>query len=379
MHKVIIIGGGFAGLSAAMRLSRRKKAVSVTLIDRQSKFNFLPMLPDVIGRGVQAGYITNSLAALAGRANFSFLTEEARDVSFDKRQVVTSSKTLEYDFLIIAAGTETNFYGNEAVKQYAYKLDDAKGALKIVTALASKGYDTYIVAGGGYTGIEVATNLRLYLQKNSQDKKVIIVERAPSILGPLPEWMKEYVRKNLRIMEIESLCNTSIESIQQGKLKLSSGQLFNNAMLIWAAGVKAADFMRGFKADKNPQGRIQVDDYLRLNSTCFIAGDAAYVKSQDGFLRMAVQFAITQGESAAGNIINTIEGRPLEKYKPRDFGYIIPMANNRSCGIVFGINLKGYIPTLMHYLMCIYRAYSLKNKLGIVKSLLQKATHLPIR
>jgi len=372
MPKIIIIGGGFAGLSAAARLSGRKAGVEVLLIDRQERFNFLPMLPDCIGRGISPVFLTNSLEALSKNLKFSYIKDQVSAVNLEKKQVTVSSGAMEYDYLIIASGSETNFYGNNAIKQYAYTLDNAEDAQKIKDALKRADYEVFIIGGGGYTGVEVATNLRVYLNKKSQHKKIIIVERAPSILGPLPEWMKNYVRNNLRKLEIECLNNTTIESIEQTRIKLSTGQSFDNAMLIWAAGVRTADFIQGLKSEKNPQGRVAVDEYLRLNDSCFVAGDASLVKYKDGFLRMAVQFAITQGELVAANIVRQIRGAPLVRLHPIDLGFIIPMANNRSCGRIAGINMQGFLPTVFHYSMCVYRTYGLRNKCGIIKDLVTK-------
>lgn len=127
--------------------------------------------------------------------------------------------------------------------------------------------------------------------------------------------------------------------------------------------------MGDINVEKNSQGRIKIDEYLRLRNNCFVAGDSSYIVSRQGALRMSVQFAIYQGLTAASNIVKHFNGRRMDKYKFVDLGYIIPMANNKSCGKVFGINVTGYIATMMHLIMCIYRAYSFKNKMGIIKQL----------
>jgi len=104
-----------------------------------------------------------------------------------------------------------------------------------------------------------------------------------------------------------------------------------------------------------PQGRVRVDPCLRWRENCFAAGDAgAYVRGAHP-LRMSVQFAITQGEAAAGNIFRQIHGQPLRPYRPFDPGYIVPMANNHSCGLILGAPLTGRLPTLLHYALCAYR------------------------
>jgi NADH dehydrogenase FAD-containing subunit len=174
---------------------------------------------------------------------------------------------------------------------------------------------------------------------------------------------------NLRKLGIDIFVNTTIEAISQDGVRLGPGRLFDEAIVIWTAGVRTADFIQNLKAEKSPQGRLKVDEYLRVNNNCFAVGDTAYFQYQGTYLRMAVQFAISHGRCAAQNILRSIKGKKLRKYKLLDLGYIIPMANNNSCGKVFGLNLKGKVPTFLHFLMCIYRSYTMRNKVGIVRQL----------
>jgi NADH dehydrogenase len=328
------------------------------------------MLPDIIGRNIAPESLIYPVKLLSQKWGFDFINEEVKSVDIQNNAVLTSGRNLNYDYLIISSGSETNFYGNDEIKKYAYKLDSVSDARIILSALEKNKFDTLLIAGGGYTGVEIATNLRVYLKKKMLEKRIIIVERAPSILGPLPEWMKAYVYNNLKELGVEVLTDTVIQKAGEDGVNLSGGQVFNNAMLIWVAGVRTADFIQNLSAEKNPQGRIKVDEYLRLKENCFITGDCAYVPHEGGFLRMAVQFAIYQAISAAGNIIRAIKGKELVKYRPLDLGYIIPMANDKSCGSVMGLNVTGLPATMMHFAMCIYRSFGFKNKSGIVKKLL---------
>jgi NADH dehydrogenase len=202
-------------------------------------------------------------------------------------------------------------------------------------------------------------------------KKIIMVERAPVILGPLPDWMKDYALKNLNGMGIEVLTNTIIEEIGQDHLSVSGGRIFKNPFLIWVPGVRCANFIQKLDLPKNPQGRIAVDEYLQAAPGCFCAGDAAFFGDKTNFLRMAVQFALTQGDLAAGNIIRSIKNKPLKKYRPIDLGYIIPMANNFSCGRVLGLNISGRAATFLHFIMCIFRSVGWKNRWGLISNLLR--------
>jgi NADH dehydrogenase len=370
MKKIIVIGGGFAGLSALSVLCRsRRQGLEVTLINEKDKSSFLPMLPDCLGRNICPEYLLFDLKEFSAKKHFNFIPDKVSAVNLDKKEVVISGKSLNYDFLIVASGSETNFYGNDEIRGNSFKLDDAQDAGLIRKALEENNYDSFLISGAGYTGIEVATNLRVYLKKRKINKKIIIIEHAPAILGPLEQWMKDYVADNLKRLGIEVLLNSSIEKVEGGKIELVGGISFDNSMLIWAAGVKTSDFIQKLNIEKNPQGRIKVDEYLRVNNTCFAAGDTAHFSHKENFLRMAVQFAIVQGECCAKNIIRSIEGKKLIKFRPVDLGLIIPMANNRGAGKVLGIKMKGFLPVFFHYVMCIYRSYGLKNKLGILKDL----------
>jgi NADH dehydrogenase len=365
MKKIIIIGGGFGGLCVG----------NILLIDKKETADFLPTLPDCLGRGINPEYLTYKIENLAKKSGFKFLLDEVNSIDLDKREILTKTKRFAYDYLVIASGSETNFYGNTNIMEHAFKLDCAQDLKTIKKALNNKEFDNYIIGGGGYTGVELATNLRLFLGKNKKTGRIMILERAPTILGPLPEWMKIYVSENLKRLNVDVFTNSSIEKIEDSTAYFSGGEIFNKAMVIWAAGVKTSSFIQGLKVEKNPQGRIKVDEYLRLNESCFVVGDAAYFLHKNINLRMGVQFSISQGASAAVNIINSIKGHKLRKYMPRDLGYIIPMANNKSCGRVFGVNLKGVLPTLFHFVMCIYRSYGFKNKFGIIKGLTNSTAH----
>ena len=373
MNKIIIIGAGFAGLSAANRLSRCNLGLEVTLFDKKEFSDFLPLVPDVIGRKLEPGFLACKIRDSLKKQKVSFIKEEVVSVDLESKQVITSNSSYAYDFLVIASGSQANFFGNQDAQDYAYALNSVHNVKNIVGALQSNDLDNFIICGGGYTGIEAASNLWLHCRKNGIANKIVIVERSPDILGPLPEWMKVYVRNNLKSMGIEILVNSVIESIREHRVVVSGSRIFEKAMLIWVPGVRTADFIQKLVIDKNPQGRIIVDEYLRFRENCFCAGDTAFFTKENNFLRMAVQFAIVEGDQAAGNIIRLIKGIALNKFNPLDFGYIIPMANNKSCGRVFGFNLKGLLPTLLHFTMCVYRLSGLRNKIGLISNLIKEA------
>jgi NADH dehydrogenase len=371
MKKAVIIGCGFAGVSASRQLSKFRHALELTIIDKNPYFNFLPCLPDVIGRNIQPDYLRYPIKLLSQNLRFNFIKDRVKSIDLGNNTVFTSGQNIAYDYLIIASGTETNFYGNDEIKRYAYKLDNTEDAELIRDTLRQNDFDYYIISGAGYTGIEIAVSLRAYLKKKSQDKPILIVEKTTDILGPLPDWIKNYASNNLRELNIHVLLNSAITKVENDRVTLSNQDRFNNAILIWTAGVKTPDFVQNLNVDKTPQGRLKVDEYLRIRDNCFAVGDSAYFTYNSSFLRMAVQFAIAQGIRASANIIRSIQGKNLRKYKPLDLGYIIPMANNKSCGRLLRINMQGLLPTFLHYVMSVYRSYGLKNKFGLLTDLLK--------
>ncbi len=369
MTRVVIIGCGFAGLTAARMLSR-EKAIKLSVIDKKRTFDFLPMLPDIIGREIRGDFLKCDIRKLAGGIRFEFIQEEALEINIEKKEVRTSAGAVPYDYLIISSGSDTNFYGNNQAQKEAFKLDSVYDGIKIKEAIKKNEHENYLISGAGYTGIEIATNMRMFLDKNRKKGNIIIVEKSGSILGPLPEWMKGYVNNNLSKLAIKVFAEKAIDRIDGDRVYISDGSVFNRAMVIWSAGVKTPDHVMSLGHDKTGQGRLFVDKTLKIDEHVFAVGDSANVIFKDKALRMAVQFSIAEGAVAAINVINRIKNKPLKDYNPIDLGYIIPMANNLSCGIILGLKVKGRLATVLHYIMCIYRSCGLRNKLGIIKDLL---------
>ena len=371
MHKIIIIGAGFAGLSAANRLSKCNLNLEVLVFDKKKCIDFLPLLPDAIGRRIKPEFLACDIKSLLPEKSFTFIQQEVISVDFQNRCVSTPGAKYTYDFLVVASGSQPNFFGNQDAQSYAYALNSVNDVKRIINALDKNKFENFVVCGGGYSGVEVATNLWLLLRKNGVIGKIVIVERSPEILGALPPWMRIYVRDNLKNLGINVFENSVVENIDEQRVAVSANHLFEKAVLIWVPGVRTADFIQKLAIEKNAQGRIIVDEYLRFKQDCFSIGDAALFAKGNNPLRMAVQFSIAEGAQTADNIARSIRKLPLKRFRPRDLGYIIPMANNKSCAEVLGFCLKGFLPALLHFSMCIYRLPGLRNKIGLTANLLR--------
>jgi NADH dehydrogenase len=366
MKRVAILGGGFAGLSAAKILTRHRNLVDVVLLDRFKDMHLKPLLPDIISGTIPRSLVTYPIERHAAKYGFQFLQDEALEIALEKSKIRSRKETIPYDFLILAGGSETNFYGDEDLKRHALKLDDAEDAGRIARTLTHDNHDHYVIGGGGYTGVETATHIRKFLQNSGLSRSVVIVELSDKILGPLPDWMKAYCLENLKDLGIDIYLETKIEDVAARSVSLSNGKSFSNALLIWAAGMKAAEISASIDVSREAQGRLSVDDHLMFHPNAFAAGNTACFKEAGQCHRMSGQAAAQQGAHAARNIARLIKGAEPLEFKPLDMGYFVPMANWRSCGRFFGKDVTGSLGTFLHYLTSAYRAHGLKNKGGIL-------------
>lgn len=366
MNRIVIIGGGFAGLNAARTLARHGAGLEITLLDARPTSDFLPLLPDVVSGRVTGTSAAAPLASLLPPSRVRFMQDRVTGLDPAKRLITGSASTHPYDYALLACGTETNLYGRADAGQYAYRLDSVRDALRLREAVLSRRHCAYVVAGGGYTGIEIATHLRH--MSGVQPVPVIVAEKNASIAGVLPGWMRDYVRANMERMGIEVLENTEVTAVDPTACRLSSGRMIEGAGLVWVAGVKTPAVAQELPFGKRGQGRLAVDAFLRLDERLFAAGDCAWVETRGTSLRMSVQFAHAGGRRAAENILRSIKDRPLHPFAPADPGYVIPMANDRACGSVFGLPLRGRLPSFLHYVMCAFRTPGTRRCVQVLKA-----------
>lgn len=380
---ILIVGGGFAGTSALKHLAGKRKLgrnFKVTLIDCKDSFEFLPVLPDIIGGWLEPKNAIINLKEFSLKYGADFIKGQVKKIDFSAKKVFLGGNSIDYEYLALCSGAETNFFNNQAARASCLKLDTVGDALKIKEKILEKAKNkkkvNIVIIGAGYTGIEIATNIN-YLLRNKANYKIYLLERSPDILGMVPDWMRREAKKELEILGIEIICSDSLKEHRRETIFLESGRSIDNAICIWSAGVKASSFVESIDVEKE-RTRIKVKDNLKIENEdyhdVFVAGDAAsfYDQKSKNNLRMAIMFAIGQGKIVARNILSSISGKPLLKYNPVDLGYIIPMAHGKAPGFVLSKRIHGRLGYFMHYFMCVYRS-NRQNRIGIIKDLLFKA------
>ncbi|MFO7890458.1 MAG: FAD-dependent oxidoreductase [bacterium] len=365
--KIVIIGAGFAGIAAARQLSRSKKDLNITLINRYTYTQFRPLFPDIISRSVAVKYVSYSLNQLAQQLGFNFIQGTAVAVNTDSNSVsMDNSRDISYDFLIIATGSETPVPGKIKKSGIVNTLDTINDSRNIADTLHSGEYQNYVICGGGYTGIETASHVCKGLEQYNQKGNVLVVEMAETILSNLPEWMRVYTMANCERLGIEIKTNTKITETENRDIILTDGTHLTNALLIWSTGLNAVIPCIEPAPTLGVRNRIKVNNDLRVYDNVFAAGDCACTSTDNGCFRMAVQSSISSGICAADNLLALIGGYKTHPYYFTDPGFIVPMPNWYSCGIMFGRQLRGRVATFLHYIMSSYRSYGFKNKIMVM-------------
>ncbi len=387
---VVIVGGGFGGLNAARAL--RRTPVNVVLLDRNNYHLFQPLLYQVATAGLEPEQIAKPVRAiLRGQKNFDFRLVEVNGVDFAQRRLDTSAGPLTYDFLILSHGSETNFFGLDSMMQHGLGLKDIPDAVRIRNHVLNcfeqamletdperrRAKLTFIVVGGGPTGVEMAGALseliRLVLVKdyprlNIKDVRILLLEATDKILAALPERLREAAVKTLWRKWIEVRFSAVVAEYDGERVRLKSGEVIPARTVIWAAGVKAAALSNRLGLSAGRQGRVPVEPTLQVQGhpEVYIIGDAAYREANGEPLPMVAPVAIQMGKHAALNIGNALQGKPLLPFRYRDQGNLATIGRNAAVADVYGIRAKGFVAWVMWLGIHIIQLIGFRNKLFVL-------------
>src|SRR6266542_3189792 len=388
--RVVIVGAGFGGLRTARAL--RKAPVDVVLLDRHNYHLFQPLLYQVATAGLEPEQIARPVRAiLRGQTNFEFRMVEVTGVDFAAREVATDNGPVPYDYLVLALGGETNYFGLEGIMRSGFGLKGVSDALAIRNHVLGcferavlepdgerrRALLTFVVVGGGPTGVEMAGALseliRLVLVKdyprlNIKDVRVLLLEATDRLLAPMPQRLREAAGKTLWRKYIEVRFGASVADYDGKRIQPKSGQAIPADTVIWAAGVRASPLNATLGLTAARQGRIPVEPTLQVQGhpEVFIIGDAAYREENGEPLPMVAPVAIQMGRAVARNIIRQLRGQPLEPFRYRDQGTLATIGRNAAVANVFGVQASGFIAWVMWLGIHIIQLIGFRNKLFVL-------------
>ncbi len=363
--RVIVIGAGFAGLSAARELAG--KYVDVLLIDRNNYHLFTPLLYQVATCGLDASDIAYPIRRIfRGQSNVQFRLGEVTHIDHEQQTVtIHENDTMheeQYDYLVVAAGRISNFFDNPSIEQFSFGMQTLNEALILrnhILRLFEKAswiedeserraLTTMVVVGGGPTGLETAGalyELYNYVLKTEYSKlenietRVILLEAMDDLLLSYPENLRESARDQLASLGVEVMLNSKVESVSENEVTLADGRTIQTHTLIWAAGIQASPLAQMLDVPLERGGRIPITPQCEVigRPNIFAGGDLTYLlnPADDNPYPQLIPVASQMGRLIARNIQHRTAGEALEAFKYNDRGVMATIGRRRAVAWVF--------------------------------------------
>jgi NADH dehydrogenase len=352
---VVILGGGFGGLYAALRLKRAP--VRVTLVDRHNHHLFQPLLYQVATATLSPSDIASPLRGILGRHGISVLLAEATGVDLAGKRLLLADGELKYDYLILATGATHSYFGNDQWARYTMGLKTIEDAVEIrrrvllAFEMAERETDparrrellTFVIIGAGATGVEMAGALaeishhalvRDFQNIDPSQARILLLEGAANVLPTFAEKLSLKARRSLEKLGVEIRTNTRVTNIDETGVYMGQERIPARTM-IWAAGVAASPVARSLGVELDRAGRVPVTPELTVpgHKEVFVVGDLALFK-QDGQPVPGVAPAAMQGGShAASNILRQLKGKPMEPFSYWDRGTFAVIGRGSAVGV----------------------------------------------
>ena len=386
MHRIVIVGGGAGGLALATQLGKRlgrKKLAEITLVDAARTHVWKPLLHQLAAGSFDTHAEEIEYLAQARWNHFKFrlgsltgVDRQAKTLQLaashdEAGREITPAQQLGYDTLVIAVGSQTNDFGTLGAAEHTIKLDSPQAAKRFndrlinaciraqtVPRMAGSGRLTVAIVGGGATGVELAAELHAAARvlanygfdhiHPEKDLQIVLVEASPRLLAQLPERLSESAMRELRKLAIEVHTNEKVVEVTADSLKMASGKVISSSITVWAAGVKAADFLRTMGGDApletSKLNQLMVNGNLQTtrDASIYAFGDCAACQQPDGtWVPPRAQAAYQQAMYLTRSLSDLIDGKPVAPFVFRDQGSLVSLSEYSSVGSLMGSLTKG--------------------------------------
>ena len=373
--RVLILGGGFGGIYAAIELERAlrdRDSVNITLVTRDNYFLFTPMLHEVAASDLEMNTIVNPLRKMLRRVKT--FTGNIEDINLDRRCVAVTHgfdrhlHELPYDHLILALGSSTNFFGLQGVQDAALTIKTLDDAIelrnRLITHLEEANSEcaagerqpllTFVVVGAGFAGVETLGGIHDFLRQAihfypnlaPEFVRTILISSEEFILPELGAKLGAYAQRKLAARGVEIFTSARVTAVRDGLVELSDGKIIPATTLIWAAGNAPNPLVAALPIPKS-NGRILVDDYLQVNDfpRVWALGDCALIPDlkAGGFHPPTAQHAIREGRCVARNVVEDIVGGKKKPFRFSTLGRLAAIGRRSGVANVFGMNFSGFI------------------------------------
>jgi len=388
---VVIVGAGFGGLETAQKLAHAP--VQITLIDRHNYHLFQPLLYQIAIAGLVPSQIAYPLRTIfRHQKNLTFQMGEVTSIDFNGRYIRTNGSVIAYDYLVLAIGGQTNFFGVTGAEENGFQLKSIESAtgtrnhLLRMLEQASREVDvekrkallTFVVVGGGPTGVETAGALaelithvmtKDYPAMDLKDVRVILLEATGSVMATYPPDLRKATMKLLENKNVEILLNTRLTDYNGQMITLADGGHIETYTLIWTAGVRSSELTDRLGVQQAASRRVRVDPTLQLpqRPEVFIIGDAAYLEDGHGQpLPMLATVAQQEAKFAAQNIQKILKSETPEPFQYKDPGLLATIGRNAAVARIWGLSFSGFIAWVIWVWLHIYRLIGFRNRLTVL-------------
>jgi NADH dehydrogenase len=387
---VVILGGGFGGLSAARAL--RHAPVSVTLVDRRNHHLFQPLLYQVATASLNASDIAEPIRkVLADQPNATVLLAEVERIDVEGRTLTFSDgDSLGYDYLIVAAGATHSYFGHDEWEANAPSMKSIEDALDVRRRLliafeaAERAKDpedreawlTFVIVGGGPTGVELAGSLAEMARHalkgefraiEPAEARVVLVEGIDRVLPSFPPKLSAWTRKDLEHLGVEVRTGTMVKSIDESGVDLDGDRIHARTVL-WAAGVRASPIGESLGAELDRSGRVTVEPDLSLpgHPEVYVVGDLARVVQDGEVVPGVAQGAIQGGRHAAESIEASLAGKPSTPFHYKDKGMLAAIGRAAAVADLPTIKLTGFLAWVVWAVVHIYFLIGFRNRVFVM-------------
>lgn len=393
--RILILGGGFAGVAVAARLERRLRAgeATVTLVSRENYSVFTPMLPEVCSGALEVRHIVTPIRSQLRRTSFVLADVEAiepaeRTVTI-AHALTKEREALAYDHLVIALGAETSTFGLPGVAEHTYALKTLEDASTLRNRLvwlleaadatrdaaARRRLLTVAIVGGGFTGVEAAGEIaelfasvvRFYPNVTRSEIRVVLVEAGNALLPGLPPRMGAYALRHLRSRGVDVRTGNGVTSAHASALALHDGEHIETETIVWSAGVTPSPAVGKAALKRTPRGALVVNPDLSVSDApnIWALGDCAAIPNGDGgFYPPTAQHAIREGPRLADNLVAALRDEPARPFRFRALGMMASLGARRAVAQLPGDRVLTGFPAWF-----LWRTYYLLRIPGIDRKL----------
>lgn len=356
--QIVIIGGGFAGLNFAKTISNNSN-FEITLVDKVNYNFFPPLLYQVATGFLEISSISYPFRKMLSGSKIRFWMGELQEIVSNENKIILNNGELQYDYLVIATGTATNYFGMENVKKNAIPMKTLEDALNMRntmlqrTEIASNSLNikeqeelmTIVVAGGGPTGVELsgmfAEMSKTIIHKeypelsHVKNAKIYLVDGGPALLAPMSKNSQEETLKQIKKLGVEVLLNKQVVDYDGQTVSFKDGSTIRTRNLIWAAGVTAMRFNGLSDEMYGRSNRLLVDEFNKIIGTenIYAIGDTAFMESDKNFPNghpQVAQPAMQQGKNLAKNLILALANKPQKPFQYNDKGSMAIIGRNKA-------------------------------------------------